>query len=97
MLLTTTETVPGTQVTKLLGVVTAEAAIAVKQFKFVLNWQAEVKTNLAEAKVRVLEELTAKAEAMGADAVVALRLDCVHAGGPLMVVVNCSGTAVKTL
>lgn len=97
MLLTTTESIPGTQVTKLLGVVTAEASVPISQFKFVLDWQVELKKSLAEAKVLVLEELSAKAEAMGADAVVALRIDYVHAGGPLMVVVNCCGTAVKTL
>ena len=103
LLMTTTPTVEGHPVQHYLGVVTAETIIGANVFRDFMasvrdffggrsNSYEEV---LREAKQTALAELSDRAAAMGANAVVGIDMDYETVGdsGSMLMVV-CSGTAV---
>ena len=103
MLMTTTSVVEGRPVSKYLGVVTGEAIIGANVFRdmfaavrdVVGGRSATYERGLAEARDIAMSEMQAKAEQLGANAVVGIDLDYEVLGqnnGMLMVAV--SGTAV---
>ena len=104
MLLTTTPGIEGHPATSYLGVVTAETIIGANFFKDILGGLRDVfggrsgtyERVLQEAKDYALKELSDKAQALGADAVVAIDLDyeTIGANGS-MLMVSASGTAIR--
>lgn len=103
MLLTTTPTVEGYPVKQYLGVVSSETIIganAIRDFMagirdFFGGRSGSYETVLREAKDTALNELTQRAQQLGANAVVGIDLDyeTVGANGS-MLMVTASGTAV---
>lgn len=104
MILTTTPSVEGKQITAYLGVVTAEAILGANIVKDIFagfsdffggrskTYEAELK----KARQAALAELEEVARQMGADAVVGIDLDFEVIGSKgSMLMVNVSGTAVK--
>ena len=103
MILTTTPTIEGHPVRHYLGVVTSETIIGANVFRdFMVNIRDFIggRSNayeevLREAKNTALQELSSRAQALGANAVVGIDLDYETVGGNgSMLMVTCSGTAV---
>ena len=104
MLMTTTPSVEGKRIVRYLGVVTGETIIGANVFRdflagvrdFFGGRSASYEAVLREAKDTALEEMARQAEALGANAVVAIDLDYETVGGSgSMLMVTCSGTAVR--
>ena len=104
MLMTTTPSVEGKRIVRYLGVVTGETIIGANVFRdflagvrdFFGGRSASYEAVLREAKDTALEEMARQAEALGANAVVGIDLDYETVGGSgSMLVVTCSGTAVR--
>jgi len=106
MLTTTTPSIEGYEVVEYLGLVTGEAILGANIFKdffagirdIVGGRSAAYEQELRKARDIALQEMTAEAEQLGANAVVAVDLDYEtlqvgQTGGMLMVSV--SGTAVR--
>jgi len=106
MLTTTTPTIEGYEIVEYLGLVTGEAILGANIFKdffagirdIVGGRSAAYEQELRKARDIALQEMTAEAERLGANAVVAVDLDYEtlqvgQTGGMLMVSV--SGTAVR--
>jgi uncharacterized protein YbjQ (UPF0145 family) len=106
MLVTTTPSIEGYEVIEYLGLVTGEAILGANIFKdffagirdIVGGRSAAYEQELRKARDLALREMSADAERLGANAVVAVDLDYEtlqvgQTGGMLMVSV--SGTAVK--
>ena len=103
LLMTTTPTVEGHPVQHYLGVVTAETIIGANVFRdfmasvrdFFGGRSSSYEEVLREAKQTALAELSDRAAAMGANAVVGIDMDYETVGesGSMLMVV-CSGTAV---
>lgn len=104
MLLTTTPTIEGKPIQQYLGIVTAEAIIGANLFKDLFAGIRDVvggrsgtyERVIEEARGHAMNELTQKAQQLGANAVVGIDLDFEtigNSGSMLMVVA--SGTAVK--
>jgi uncharacterized protein YbjQ (UPF0145 family) len=106
MLITTTPSIEGYEIVEYLGLVTGEAILGANIFKdffasirdIVGGRSAAYEQELRKARDIALQEMTADAERMGANAVVAVDLDYEtlqvgQTGGMLMVSV--SGTAVR--
>jgi uncharacterized protein YbjQ (UPF0145 family) len=106
MLITTTPTVQGYEIVEYLGLVTGEAIMGANIFKdffagirdIVGGRAAAYEQELRKARDAALAEVSAEAEAMGANAVVAVDLDYetiqLSQGGNMMMV-SVSGTAVR--
>ena len=106
MLITTTPTVQGYEIVEYLGLVTGEAIMGANIFKdffagirdIVGGRAAAYEQELRKARDAALAEMSAEAEAMGANAVVAVDLDYetiqLSQGGNMMMV-SVSGTAVR--
>ena len=104
ILVTTSHTLQGIEVTKYLGVVSAECAYGMNMFKdmfanvrnLVGGRSAAVEDTMRDSRETVLLELKREAYAKGANAVIAVDLDYTQlgAGGNMMVLVTASGTAV---
>ena len=103
MILTTTPTIEGHPVRHYLGVVTSETIIGANVFRdFMANIRDFIggRSNayeevLREAKNTALQELSSRAQTLGANAVVGIDLDYETVGGNgSMLMVTCSGTAV---
>ena len=104
ILVTTAHTLQGTEVTKYLGVVSAECAYGMNMFKdmfanvrnLVGGRSAAVEDTMRDSRETVMQELKREAHAKGANAVIAVDLDYTQlgAGGNMMVLVSASGTAV---
>ena len=104
MILTTTSTVEGQPVQTYLGIVTAEAIIGANIFKdlfagirdIIGGRSATYERVIEEAKNHALSELSQKAQALGANAVIAVDLDfeTIGSGGSMLMVVA-TGTAVR--
>ena len=103
MLVTTTPSIEGKRITKYLGIVTGEAILGANVFKDVFagirdivgGRSATYERELQRARDMALTEIEAKAQQLGANAVVGVDLDYEVLGqnnGMLMVAV--SGTAV---
>ena len=103
MILTTTPTIEGHPVRQYLGVVTSETIIGANVFKDFMAGIRDLvggRSNayeqvLREAKDAALQELTSRAQALGANAIVGIDFDYETVGSSgSMLMVTCSGTAV---
>lgn len=104
MILSTTPTIEGRPATSYLGIVVGEAILGANLFKdlfasirdIVGGRSAAYEKELGRARQVAFEELSAKAAALGADAVVGIDLDYEVVGDRgAMLMVSVSGTAVK--
>jgi uncharacterized protein YbjQ (UPF0145 family) len=104
MILTTTPSVDGRQITEYLGVVTGEAILGANIVRDLFAGVRDIvggrsgayEEELREAREIAMEELTAEATARGAEAVVGIDLDYETVGqGGSMLMVSASGTAVR--
>lgn len=103
MLLTTTPTVEGHTIQNYIGVVSGETIIGANVFKdfmagltdFFGGRSSSYENVLREAKDSALKEMSERAAAKGANAVVGIDLDYETVGqSGSMLMVTCSGTAV---
>jgi uncharacterized protein YbjQ (UPF0145 family) len=104
MLLTTTPTVEGRPIQQYLGIVTSEAIIGANIVKDLFAGIRDIvggrsgtyERVIEEARMNALQELEAKAQSMGANAVVGIDLDfeTIGANGSMLMVVA-TGTAVN--
>lgn len=104
IMLTTSHTLQGIEVTKYLGVVSAECAYGMNMFKdmfanvrnLVGGRSSAVQDTMRDSRETVMQELKREAHAKGANAVIAVDIDYTQlgAGGNIMVLVSASGTAV---
>lgn len=103
MIVTTTPSIEGRRITRYLGLVTGEAILGaniVRDFfagitDIVGGRSAAYEEELRRAKDIALDEMTAQARQMGANAVVGVDLDYETIGqGSSMLMVSASGTAV---
>ncbi len=101
--LTTTPTFEGRPIREYRGIVTAETIIGANVFRdimagirdFIGGRSSSYEEVLREAKRTALRELSDRAAALGANAVVGVDLDYETVGtGSSMLMVVCSGTAV---
>lgn len=103
MIVTTTPAIEGRRVTAYHGVVVGEAimgANVVRDFfagvTDIIGGRSSVyESKLADAREVAFQEITARAQALGADAVVGVDLDY-EVVGDSMLMVSVSGTAVST-
>ena len=103
MLMSTTSVLEGRPVSRYLGVVTGEAIIGANVFRdlfasvrdIVGGRSATYERGLAEARDVAMKELEARANELGANAVIAIDIDYEVLGqNNGMLMVSCSGTAV---
>ena len=103
MLLTTTNNVEGRKVKQYIGIVTGEVILGANLFKdffasirdIVGGRSGSYERVLKEAKDNALQELTEKARAVGANAIIGVDLDYETLGANAsMLMVSASGTAV---
>jgi uncharacterized protein YbjQ (UPF0145 family) len=105
MLITTTPQVESYEIVEYMGIVTGEAILGANIFKdffagirdIVGGRSAAYEAELRKARQIALDELTAEAEALGANAVVGVDLDyeTISSGSGNMLMVSASGTAVR--
>ena len=104
MLVTTTNTVEGQRITQYLGLVAAETILGANIFRDIFASVRDIvggRSNsyekvLADARDSAIAEMTAKAKAMGANAVVGVDIDYETVGSNgSMLMVTAAGTAVK--
>jgi uncharacterized protein YbjQ (UPF0145 family) len=104
MILTTTPGIDGRKVRSYLGIVTGEAIMGANIFKDVFasirdivgGRSAAYEQELIRAKTIALEEMSQRAQALGADAILGIDLDYEVLGqGNSMLMVSASGTAVS--
>jgi len=101
MIYTTTNILEGYQITDYLGVIAGEAIMGANVFKdisagmrdIVGGRSASYEQQLTEAKLIAMKEMTERAEALGANAVIGIDLDYETIRGS-MLMVSVSGTAV---
>ena len=102
MIITTTSIIEGKPVQEYLGIINAQSIIGANIFKDIFAGLRDVfggrsKTYervLEEAKEDALRELTQKAQAMGANGILAVALDFETVGGSMLMVIA-TGTAVR--
>jgi uncharacterized protein YbjQ (UPF0145 family) len=104
MLCTTTPNIEGKKIEQYLGVISAEVIIGANFLKDIMGGlrdffggrSATYEKVLDEARQKAMEELTERAQRIGANAVVGIDLDfeTVGSGGSMLMVIA-SGTAVK--
>ncbi len=100
MLLTTTASIEGRQVLEYKGLVTGETIFGANVFKDIMASVRDIvggrsgtyEKTIADARETSLREMTARAEALGANAIIAIDYDYETIGNMLMVSVT--GTAV---
>lgn len=104
MLLTTTNTIEGKDITQYFGIVSGETIIGANVFKdfmasirdIVGGRAGSYEKVLREAKETALQEMSRKAAQLGANAVIAVDLDFETIGGNgSMLMVTAAGTAVR--
>ena len=104
MILTTTPSVDGRQITEYLGLVTGEAILGANIVRDIFAGVRDIvggrsgayEEELRNAREIAMEELSAEATSRGADAVVGIDLDYETVGqGGSMLMVSASGTAVR--
>jgi uncharacterized protein YbjQ (UPF0145 family) len=101
LLVTTTPTIEGKRITQYHGIVGGEAILGANIFRdffagirdIVGGRSASYEKVLTDAKATALKEMAEKAQAMGANAVVAVDVDYESIGGT-MLMVSATGTAV---
>ncbi len=106
MLLTTTNTIAGKQITQYYGIVSGETIIGANMFKdffagirdIVGGRAGSYESVLREAKEIAMREMSDQAKSLGANAVIGIDLDyeTVGANGS-MLMVTAAGTAVRYL
>ena len=102
MILTTTHAIEGRRITDYKGIVVGEAIMGANIVRDVFASITDIvggrsgayESKLQEARDTVLRELEARAEALGANAVVGIDLDY-EVVGQSMLMVSASGTAVQ--
>jgi uncharacterized protein YbjQ (UPF0145 family) len=103
MLITTTSTLDTAKVVKYIGLVSGEAILGANIFRdlfagirdIVGGRSASYEKELRRAKDLAVEEMSAQAQALGANAVIGIDLDYETVGqGGSMLMVSASGTAV---
>jgi Uncharacterized conserved protein len=104
MIITTTPTIEGHPIQAYKGLVTGETIIGANVFKdflagirdFIGGRSGTYEKVLREAKDTSLQEMMQRAEELGANAIVGIDLDYETVGqGSSMLMVTCSGTAVR--
>jgi uncharacterized protein YbjQ (UPF0145 family) len=104
MIVSTTTALEGKPVREYLGIVTGEVIVGANIFKdlfagirdIVGGRSGSYESTLRDARQTAIAELTAEAQALGADAVIGVDLDYEVLGqGGSMLMVSASGTAVK--
>jgi uncharacterized protein YbjQ (UPF0145 family) len=104
MTVTTTNSIEGRPIQAYLGIVSAETIIGANIFKDLFAGIRDIvggrsgtyERVIQEAKTEALQELTIKAQGMGANAIVGVDLDFETVGGNgSMLMVVATGTAVK--
>lgn len=104
MILTTTPTLQGHNITQYYGVVTGETIVGANVIKdfmagltdFFGGRSSTYENVLREAKDAALKEMSERAQRLGANAVVGIDLDYETVGqASSMLMVTCSGTAVR--
>jgi uncharacterized protein YbjQ (UPF0145 family) len=104
MIITTTPTIQGKEISQYLGIVTGEAIMGANLFRDLFASVRDIvggrsgayEKELASARQTALDELEAAAAQLGADAVVGVDLDYeVLGANNSMLMVTASGTAVK--
>ncbi|UTW50678.1 heavy metal-binding domain-containing protein [bacterium SCSIO 12827] len=105
MIITTTDSVEGRQVSAYLGVVSGDAVMGTNIFKdffagirdIVGGRSGAYEKELQKAKEFALEDMQARAAELGADAIVAVDLDyeAISSDKSCMLMVSANGTAVK--
>jgi len=105
MIVTSTETIEGKQVTQYLGIVSGDAVMGTNIFRdmfagirnIVGGPSGSYEKELRKAKAAALESLIEEAQELGADAVVAVDLDyeAISDDNGNMLMVSANGTAVK--
>ncbi|HMP92306.1 MAG TPA: heavy metal-binding domain-containing protein [Phnomibacter sp.] len=103
MITTTTNNIEGRPVQQYLGVISAETIIGANIFKDLFAGIRDIvggrsgtyERVLQEAKQSAMQELIAKAAAMGANAVIGIDLDFETVGTGSMLMVIATGTAVR--
>ncbi len=104
MIVSTTTTLEGKPVREYLGIVTGEVIVGANIFKDLFAGIRDIvggrsgayESTLRDARQTAIAELTAEAQALGADAVIGVDLDYEVLGqGGSMLMVSASGTAVK--
>ncbi|MCF8486215.1 MAG: YbjQ family protein [Rhodobacteraceae bacterium] len=101
MIVTTTHSVEGYQIAAYLGIVTGEAIMGANIVRDLFASVTDIiggrsgayESKLADARETALTEMQARAQALGASAVVGVDLDYEVIGNMLMV--SASGTAVR--
>jgi uncharacterized protein YbjQ (UPF0145 family) len=104
MIYATTNILEGYQIKEYLGIVSGEAIMGANVFKdmsasfrdIVGGRSASYEQQLTEAKRIAMQEITEKAEALGANAVIGIDLDYETIRGS-MLMVSVSGTAVRAV
>ena len=102
MLLTTTSTIEGKEIEQYYGLVSGETIIGANIVRAFLAGIRDIvggrsgsyEQVLREAKQECLKEITAQAQAMGANAIIGIDLDYETVGGS-MLMVTAAGTAVR--
>jgi uncharacterized protein YbjQ (UPF0145 family) len=104
MLITTTSTLEGKQITRYIGLVSGEAILGANVFKdffagirdIIGGRSAAYEGELRKAKDVAVREMTQQAQNLGANAVIAVDLDyeSIQTNGGNMLMVTASGTAV---
>ncbi len=104
MIVSTTTSLEGKPVREYLGIVTGEVIVGANIFKDMFAGIRDIvggragsyESTLRDARQTAIDELTAEAKALGADAVIGVDLDYEVLGqGGSMLMVSASGTAVK--
>jgi uncharacterized protein YbjQ (UPF0145 family) len=104
MIVSTTTSLEGKPVREYLGIVTGEVIVGANIFKDLFAGIRDIvggragsyENTLRDARQTAIAELTAEAQALGADAVIGVDLDYEVLGqGGSMLMVSASGTAVK--
>ncbi|HSV29937.1 MAG TPA: YbjQ family protein [Candidatus Omnitrophota bacterium] len=105
MIVTTTDAIEGAAIAQYLGIVSGDAVMGANIFRDLFASVRDVvggragsyESLLQQAKETALAEMTERARALGADAIVAVDLDYEVIGGDnkTMLMVSANGTAVK--
>jgi uncharacterized protein YbjQ (UPF0145 family) len=101
MICTTTPTIDGHRTTRVIGIVSGETILGANIFRDLLAGIRDIvggrsgayETVLRDARKTALEEMSREAQALGANAVVAVDLDYETVGNGMLMVTAC-GTAV---
>ena len=103
MIVTTTHDLQGSPIQQYLGIIVGESIIATNVLRDIMAGVRDIvggrsgayEEKMQEARDIAMKEMTEKAEALGANAVVGVDIDYEVVGNNMMMV-SASGTAVKT-